>query len=183
MLARGRLRAAASARSTASASISRRSTCDRTPTSTSERGRIVRESRFRAPNISKLDEEARIALLAARLALAAPVRLTVPRPTREETQGELAIFRTARAMRQTYGKDAIGTCIISKAQGRLRYPGGGVLLKEVGLLSAPRALGAQSRAAVRDDRRPARLRRGHGSRCCPCRNIARCVDTAAASRR
>jgi phosphoenolpyruvate carboxylase len=83
----------------------------------------------------KLDEDARIALLRK--------ELTSPRPLLspfhvygEETASELAIFRTAAAIKATYGAASIVTAIISKAQGVSDLLELALLLKEVGLVSA-----------------------------------------------
>jgi phosphoenolpyruvate carboxylase len=88
-----------------------------------------------------LDEEARVALLLS--------ELRSPRPLvspffaySEETAGELALFRTAAAIRKTYGPDAIRTSIISKTQGVSDMLELALLLKEVGLV------GADGRAAL-----------------------------------
>ncbi|HEY1942220.1 MAG TPA: phosphoenolpyruvate carboxylase [Roseiarcus sp.] len=82
-----------------------------------------------------LDEEARVALLLR--------ELRSPRPLVSpffaysgETAGELAVFRTAAAIRRTYGPEAIRTSIISKAQGVSDMLELALLLKEVGLVSA-----------------------------------------------
>jgi phosphoenolpyruvate carboxylase len=82
-----------------------------------------------------LDEEARIALLLR--------ELRSPRPLvspflkyGEETQSELAVFRTAAWIHKTFGKAAIRTSIISKAQGVSDMLELALLLKEVGLVEA-----------------------------------------------
>ena len=82
-----------------------------------------------------LDEEARVSLLLR--------ELRSPRPLVSpffaysgETAGELAVFRTAAAIRRTYGPEAIRTSIISKAQGVSDMLELALLLKEVGLVSA-----------------------------------------------
>ena len=82
-----------------------------------------------------LGEEARIALLLR--------ELRSPRPLvspfiaySAETQGELAVFRTAAAIHATYGPEAIRVSIISKAQGVSDMLELALLLKEVGLVSA-----------------------------------------------
>jgi phosphoenolpyruvate carboxylase len=83
----------------------------------------------------KLDEDARIALLLQ--------ELRSPRPLvspflvySEETQGELAVFRTAAWIHETYGEAAIRTSIISKAQGVSDMLELALLLKEAGLVGA-----------------------------------------------
>jgi phosphoenolpyruvate carboxylase len=83
----------------------------------------------------KLDEDSRIALLLQ--------ELRSPRPLvspflayGEETQGELAVFRTAAWIHKTYGQAAIPTSIISKAQGVSDLLELALLLKEVGLIGA-----------------------------------------------
>ena len=83
----------------------------------------------------KLDEAGRIALL--RCELLSPRPLVSPFVTySEETEGELAILRTAAAIRKTYGPDAIRTAIISKTQGVSDMLELALLLKEVGLVGA-----------------------------------------------
>jgi phosphoenolpyruvate carboxylase len=80
-----------------------------------------------------LDENGRIALLLEELATPRP--LTAPGVQySDETQGELAIFHTARSIHQRYGKAAIENVIISKTDGVSDILEVAVLLKEVGLL-------------------------------------------------
>jgi len=82
-----------------------------------------------------LGEEARIALLLQELR--SPRPLVSPFVAySEETQGELAIFRTAAWIHKTYGPKAIRTSIISKAQGVSDMLELALLLKEVGLVTA-----------------------------------------------
>ncbi len=78
-----------------------------------------------------LGEPARVALLLN--------ELRSPRPLvspffvySEETAGELALFRTAAAIRKTYGADAIRTSIVSRTQGVSDMLELALLLKEVG---------------------------------------------------
>ena len=88
-----------------------------------------------------LDESARIALLLRELR--SPRLLASPFVVySEETQGELAVFRTAAAIHRIYGVEAIRTCIISKTQGVSDMLELALLLKEAGLVTA------QGRAAV-----------------------------------
>ena len=83
----------------------------------------------------KLDEEERIALL--RKELVSPRPLVLPYHVYgEETQGELAIFRTAAKIRKTYGPAAIVTSIISNCTGVSDMLELALLLKEVGLVGA-----------------------------------------------
>jgi phosphoenolpyruvate carboxylase len=80
-----------------------------------------------------LDENGRIALLLEELATPRP--LTAPGVQySDETQGELAIFHTARSIHQRYGKAAIENVIISKTDDVSDILEVAVLLKEVGLL-------------------------------------------------
>jgi phosphoenolpyruvate carboxylase len=80
-----------------------------------------------------LDENGRIALLLEELATPRP--LTAPGVEySDETQGELAIFHTARSIHRRYGKAAIENVIISKTDGVSDILEVAVLLKEVGLL-------------------------------------------------
>lgn len=81
----------------------------------------------------ELDEAARCALLLEELAtprlLASPhLRYT------DESESELAIFRTARAVHLRYGRAAIANCVISKADSVSDLLEVAVLLKEAGLL-------------------------------------------------
>jgi phosphoenolpyruvate carboxylase len=80
-----------------------------------------------------LDEEARIALLLGELATSRPLfsrHVTYG----AETAKELAIFDAARAAHRRYGKRAVRTTIISKADGVSDMLELAVLLKEAGLL-------------------------------------------------
>ncbi|OYX89909.1 MAG: phosphoenolpyruvate carboxylase [Rhizobiales bacterium 17-65-6] len=82
-----------------------------------------------------LDEEARIALLAAELSNARP--LASPFLTYgEETEGELDILRAAAAAQAALGEAAIPHCIISKTEGVSDMLEAALLLKEVGLVRA-----------------------------------------------
>jgi phosphoenolpyruvate carboxylase len=79
------------------------------------------------------NEDGRIALLLNELAT--PRLLSTPFFTySDETMGELAIFRAARAAQLRYGKAAIENVIISKADGVSDILEVAVLLKEAGLL-------------------------------------------------
>jgi phosphoenolpyruvate carboxylase len=82
-----------------------------------------------------LDEDARIALLTRELGTPRPLVSPFVAYS-EETAGELAVFRTAAALRQTYGPNAIRTSIISKTQSISDLLELALLLKEVGLVSA-----------------------------------------------
>ena len=90
-----------------------------------------------------LPEEARIALLAAEIA--SPRPLHSPHLSYSaETRSELEIFFTARAMKDTYGDEALPNCIISKTDGVSDMLEAALLLKEAGLLHP----GAQPGLAV-----------------------------------
>ncbi|MDO8788301.1 MAG: phosphoenolpyruvate carboxylase, partial [Sulfuritalea sp.] len=80
-----------------------------------------------------LDENGRIALLLEELATPRPLASPGINYS-EETRGELAIFETARSIRQRYGKAAIENVIISKTDGVSDILEVAVMLKEVGLL-------------------------------------------------
>ena len=87
----------------------------------------------RCPDYEALSENERISLLTA--------EITTPRPLyspylnySEETQGELAIFFSARELRQRYGDAALPNCIISKTDGVSDLLELALLLKESGLL-------------------------------------------------
>ncbi|WP_306603387.1 phosphoenolpyruvate carboxylase [Azonexus sp.] len=87
----------------------------------------------RCPDYEALDENARISLLTAELATPRPLYspwLTYD----EETRGELAIFFTARELREKYGAAALPNCIISKTDGVSDLLELALLLKESGLL-------------------------------------------------
>ncbi|MDD5247345.1 MAG: phosphoenolpyruvate carboxylase [Rhodocyclaceae bacterium] len=78
-------------------------------------------------------EDGRIALLLAELAT--PRLLSSPFVAyAEETAGELAIFRTARAMHERYGAAAIENIVISKTDGVSDLLEVALLAKEAGLL-------------------------------------------------
>ncbi len=81
----------------------------------------------------ELDEAARIELLAAELSDARPLHSPY-RKYSDETEGELAIFATAREAHQRYGRDAVPNCIISKTDGVSDLLELALLLKESGLL-------------------------------------------------
>ncbi|MBL8437499.1 MAG: phosphoenolpyruvate carboxylase [Zoogloeaceae bacterium] len=80
-----------------------------------------------------LDEEARITLLLTELATARPLASPFIAYS-EETTGELAIFRAARAARQRFGVAALPNFIISKTDGVSDMLELAVLLKEAGIL-------------------------------------------------
>lgn len=79
------------------------------------------------------DEAGRCALLLEELATARPLASPHVRYS-DETEGELAIFRTARRAHQRYGRAAIRHCIISKTDDVSDLLELAVLLKEAGLL-------------------------------------------------
>jgi phosphoenolpyruvate carboxylase len=87
----------------------------------------------RCPDYESLPEAERITLLTEEIA--------TPRPLyspyldySEESRGELAIFFTARELRQKYGNAALPNCIISKTDGVSDLLELALLLKEAGLL-------------------------------------------------
>jgi len=87
----------------------------------------------RCPDYEALPEAERIKLLVSEIA--------TPRPLyspyldySEETRGELAIFFSARELRQRYGASALPNCIISKTDGVSDLLELALLLKEAGLL-------------------------------------------------
>jgi len=80
-----------------------------------------------------LDEEGRIALLLEELATARPLASPFVHYS-EETTGELAIFRAARAAHLRYGVAALPNFIISKTDGVSDMLELAVLLKEAGIL-------------------------------------------------
>ncbi|MBL8430030.1 MAG: phosphoenolpyruvate carboxylase [Dechloromonas sp.] len=87
----------------------------------------------RCPDYEALSENERISLLTAEIATPRP--LYSPYLTySEETQGELAIFFTARELRAKYGVAALPNCIISKTDGVSDLLELALLLKESGLL-------------------------------------------------
>ena len=112
--------------------------------------RTARRRRTRNRNISKLDEEARIALL--REELRSPRPLVSPfLDYSEETTGELDAVPHGRVdPASTYGAGGIRTSIISKCQGVSDMLELALLLKEVGLVSADgRARSTWSRCSRR----------------------------------
>ncbi|UCV02247.1 phosphoenolpyruvate carboxylase [Dechloromonas denitrificans] len=97
----------------------------------------------RCPDYEALPESERIKLLVE--------EISTPRPLyspylsySEETRGELAIFFSARELRQRYGAAALPNCIISKTDGVSDLLELALLLKESGLLLP----GAQPRLDV-----------------------------------
>jgi phosphoenolpyruvate carboxylase len=81
----------------------------------------------------KLDEAARVAVLARELASARLLRIPFA-AYGERTRDELAILEAAAAIRSRYGDDAIVQYVISKCQSVSDLLEVGILLKEVGLL-------------------------------------------------
>ena len=80
-----------------------------------------------------LPEGTRVALLLRELTTARP--LTSPFAAySDETVGELATLRTCARIQEIYGREAIQTCIISKAEGVSDMLELALLLKEVGLV-------------------------------------------------
>jgi len=80
-----------------------------------------------------LDENARVALLLQELANPRPLSVRGVRYS-DETQGELAIFHSARTIHERYGRGAIENMIISMTKGVSDLLEVAVLLKEAGLL-------------------------------------------------
>ncbi|NTW86264.1 MAG: phosphoenolpyruvate carboxylase [Holophagaceae bacterium] len=80
-----------------------------------------------------LDEEARIALLAAELASPRPLASPFLAYS-EETQAELGLFRTVARAQQRLGLAALPNCIISHTEGVSDLLEAAVLLRETGLL-------------------------------------------------
>ncbi|MCW2242181.1 phosphoenolpyruvate carboxylase [Azospirillum canadense] len=87
----------------------------------------------RCADYTALPEDERIALLAEEIASPRPLHSPY-HPYSEETAGELAIFFTARQLRETYGAAALPNCIISKTDGASDLLEVALLLKEAGLL-------------------------------------------------
>ncbi|WP_018387104.1 phosphoenolpyruvate carboxylase [Ancylobacter sp. FA202] len=84
-------------------------------------------------NYKALPEGTRVALLLRELTTARP--LTSPFAAYcDETVGELAMLRTCARIHQIYGREAIQTCIISKAESVSDMLELALLLKEVGLV-------------------------------------------------
>ena len=87
----------------------------------------------RCPDYEALSENERISLLTAEIATPRPLYSPYLSYS-EETQGELAIFFTARELRAKYGVAALPNCIISKTDGVSDLLELALLLKESGLL-------------------------------------------------
>ncbi|MBK7415611.1 MAG: phosphoenolpyruvate carboxylase [Dechloromonas sp.] len=87
----------------------------------------------RCPDYEALSENERISLLTAEIATPRPLYSPYLSYS-EETQGELAIFFTARELRAKYGAAALPNCIISKTDGVSDLLELALLLKESGLL-------------------------------------------------
>ena len=108
-----------------------------------------------------LNEDARIAQLASELRNARPLTSAFVKYS-DETLGELAVFHEAAEAHAKFGADAIPQCIISMSQGVSDMLEVALLLKEVGSGRSLRPQRDQHRAAVRDHRGSAGLRRHHG---------------------
>lgn len=80
-----------------------------------------------------LNEEARVALLAAELRNARPLTSAFVKYS-EETAGELALFHAAAEAHARFGSDVIPQCIISMCKGMSDMLEVAVLLKEAGLV-------------------------------------------------
>ena len=114
----------------------------------------------------RMDEAERVRLLLR--------ELVSPRPLfspfidySEETSGRTWRSSSAAAnIRKTYGPGAIRTSIISNTDSVSDMLELALLMKEVGLIRPAGTASLASRAAVRDDRGPARLRRRDGSAAC-----------------
>ena len=87
----------------------------------------------RCPDYEALSENERIYLLTAEIATPRPLYSPYLSYS-DETQGELAIFFTARELRAKYGAAALPNCIISKTDGVSDLLELALLLKESGLL-------------------------------------------------
>ncbi len=87
----------------------------------------------RCPDYEALSENERISLLTAEIATPRPLYSPYLSYS-DETQGELAIFFTARELRAKYGAAALPNCIISKTDGVSDLLELALLLKESGLL-------------------------------------------------
>ncbi|MER2538154.1 MAG: phosphoenolpyruvate carboxylase [Azonexus sp.] len=87
----------------------------------------------RCPDYEALSENERFSLLTAEIATPRPLYSPYLSYS-EETQGELAIFFTARELRAKYGAAALPNCIISKTDGVSDLLELALLLKESGLL-------------------------------------------------
>ena len=124
-----------SARSTSSASISPRSTCGRTPRCTNAPSPSFSPPSSPGIDYRSLDEEQRIELLLKELV--SPRPLVSPFVAySEETAGEIAVFRAARAIHQKYGLGAIRTSIISNTDSVSDMLEQALLMKEAGLIDA-----------------------------------------------
>ena len=132
------------------------------------------------PGYAQLPEHERKRALLEELALARPLRS----PYVEYSAGtatELKVFDAAATIHRRYGAQALPNYVISKTDGVSDLLEVALLAKEAGLLRpgpAPQAR-VQHRAAVRDDRRPARLRRASWTSCSRCPSTGRCSRAAA----
>ena len=125
----------------------------------------------------KLDEEARIALLRKELVSPRPLLLAVPSSMARRRRANSRSSAPPRRSRRPTAPAAIRTAIISKCQGVSDMLELALLLKEVGLVTADGSRAHQHGSAVRDHRRPARLRRRDGPAAVDCPNIAKLVDS------
>ena len=128
-----------------------------------------------------LGEEARIALLTANCARR--VRCLAVPPVQRRDDGELDVFHAAAEAHATLRPDADPQRIISMCKGMSDMLEVAVLLKEVGLVHPAGRSAHQHRAAVRDHRGSAALRRRHGPHARRCTITAGSSTAAAACRR
>ena len=124
------------------------------------------------PHYARLPEAVRRALLLKLLADARPLRVIGGRYS-EHTRGELAIFETARRMRERFGAQAIRHYIISHTETASDLLEVLLLQKEVGLLHGdarrPGSGRPDRRAPVRNHRGPAQRRARSCASSTPCR--------------
>lgn len=91
------------------------------------------EAAMPGTNYADMSETERIALLSRELATPRPL-VSPFADWSDETAGELSVFRAAADVQARYGRDAIGHCIISKAESVSDLLEVALLLKEVGLV-------------------------------------------------
>ena len=165
-----------------SASISPASTCGRTPPCMSAPIAELLDAATPGTSYLALNEEARIALLPRELRNARPLTSPFVKYS-EETVGELAVFHAAAEAHARFGADVDSPMHHLDERGRLRSAGGRAAAEGGRPGRSVRPQRHQHRAAVRDHRGFAGLRRASWTGCCRCRNTAGWSTAAAACRK
>ena len=181
LLARGAAASRCAARSRCSASTSRRSTCARTPTCTRRWSRAA-GARGRRRRLRGARRGRRASRCCARAREPAPAALAAIVDYSERARSELAILRRGgRRARGASARDALPQLhhLATASRCATCWRCAAAEGSRAAQAARARALDARHRAAVRDDRRPARLRPRSCARRSRCRSIARWSRRAA----